>query len=334
MKKIKNYAKSVVKSNKGSTIFAAMMVERVKGHAAALLSACLFGLMSPMCKLIMQGGNMDGITLALLRVSGSALIFWIISLFVKNQKIRREDWPSLIAMSLCGIALNQFLYIGGVQYTVPTNASVTSTAIPVFTLLMAALFMGQHICFKRAVGIALACGGAVTMVLSSAGADEGQGAVIGDLMCLGSQVFAACYFVFFSQLISRYGVLTLMKWLFTISALVTWPLFSSHLTTVEWGVITQEEWMSLGYVVVIGTFVCYLVLNYAQGLLPAPVVASYNYIQPIVATTFTVVWGIGALTMQGVIAACLILVGVWMVSLTGTPKRALVRTAVRGRWIS
>ena len=68
---------------------------------------------------------------------------------------------------------------------------------------MAALFMGQHICFKRAVGIAIACIGALTMVLSSAGADEGNGAVIGDLMCLGSQVFAAAYFVFFAHLIKR-----------------------------------------------------------------------------------------------------------------------------------
>lgn len=318
--------KSVAKGIKERTIFAAMMGERVKGHAAALLAACLFGLMSPMCKLIMQGGNIDGISLALMRVTGSAVLFWIISAFVKSQKIRREDWPSLIAMSLCGIALNQFLYVGGVQYTIPTNASVTSTAIPVFTLLMAALFMGQHICFKRAVGIGIAFTGALTMVLCSAGGDEGEGAMIGDLMCLGSQIFAASYFVFFAHLIARYGVLTLMKWLFTISALVTWPLFSSHLTTVEWAVVTRAEWLSLAYVVCIGTFVCYLVLNYAQGRLAAPVVASYNYVQPVVATVFALVWGMGALTMQSMIATCLILVGVWMVS-TGAPAQTPLRPA-------
>lgn len=323
--------KRVAKGIKGRTIFAAMMGERVKGHAAALLAACLFGLMSPMCKLIMQEGNIDGISLALMRVSGSAVLFWIISAFVKSQKIRREDWPSLIAMSLCGIALNQFLYVGGVQYTVPTNASVTSTAIPVFTLLMAALFMGQHICFKRAVGIALACGGALTMVLSSAGADEGQGTMIGDLMCLGSQVFAACYFVFFAHLITRYGVLTLMKWLFTISALVTWPLFSDHLVNVEWAVVTRVEYLCCMYVVGIGTFVCYLVLNFAQARLAAPVVASYNYVQPVVATAFAMAWGIGSLTLYSGLATCMILVGVWMVSAVAPAKKVNLPTPLRGR---
>lgn len=308
-----------------------MKGERVKGHAAALLAACLFGLMSPMCKLIMQEGNIDGISLALMRVTGSALLFWIISAFVRSQKIRREDWPSLIAMSLCGIALNQFLYVGGVQYTVPTHAGVTSTAIPVFTLIMAALFMRQHICFKRAVGIALACGGALTMVLSSAGGEEGDGAMIGDLMCLGSQVFAAAYFVFFSHLIARYGVLTLMKWLFTISALVTWPLFSSHLLSVDWAVVSETELLSLGYVVCIGTFVCYLVLNYAQGRLAAPVVASYNYVQPVVATVFSMVWGMGNLTLTGMAATCLILVGVWLVSTGEAIRKNTLPTAVRGR---
>lgn len=298
-----------------------MKSERVKGHAAALLAACLFGLMSPMCKLVMHGGNIDGITLALMRVTGSAALFWLISVFVRGQRIRREDWPLLIIMSLCGIGLNQFLYVGGVQYTVPTHASVTSTAIPVFTLIMAALFMGQHICFRRGVGIALACAGAVSMVLSSAAEGEGGGGVIGDLMCIGSQVFAAAYFVFFSELIARYGVITLLKWLFTISALVSWPLFGGYLGEVPWEFVTADEWMSLMYIVLIGTFVCYLVLNYAQARLQAAVVASYNYIQPIVATLFSMVWGMGSLSYRGVFSVGCILVGVWLVSTAAQAKR-------------
>ena len=70
---------------------AAMKGERVKGHAAALLAACLFGLMSPMCKFVMQDGTVNGISLALMRVICSAVLFWVTSCFVKSQKIRRED---------------------------------------------------------------------------------------------------------------------------------------------------------------------------------------------------------------------------------------------------
>lgn len=312
---------------------AAMNGERVKGHAAALLAACLFGLMSPMCKFVMQDGTVNGISLALLRVTCSAVLFWVTSCFVKSQKIRREDWPALIAMSLCGIALNQFLYVGGVQYTVPTHAGVTSTAIPVFTLLMAALFMGQHICFKRSVGIAIACIGALTMVLSSAGADEGNGAVIGDLMCLGSQVFAAAYFVFFAHLIKRYHVLTLLKWLFTISALTTLPLFATHLDSAEWSEISCSAWLSLGYIVIIGTFLCYLVLNYAQARLDAAVVATYNYLQPVVAAAFSLVLGVGQLTLSTFFAIGLILVGVRLTGSSAIPQKKHLPAPVRGRWI-
>ena len=312
---------------------AAMMGERVKGHAAALLAACLFGLMSPMCKFVMQDGTVNGISLALLRVTCSAVLFWVTSCFVKSQKIRREDWPALIAMSLCGIALNQFLYVGGVQYTVPTHAGVTSTAIPVFTLLMAALFMGQHICFKRAVGIAIACMGALTMVLSSAGTDEGNGAVIGDLMCLGSQVFAAAYFVFFAHLIKRYHVLTLLKWLFTISALTTLPLFATLLEAPEWSEISHSAWLSLGYIVIVGTFLCYLVLNYAQARLDAAVVATYNYLQPVVAAAFSLVLGVGQLTMSTFFAIGLILVGVRLTGSSTIPQKKHLPAPVRGRWI-
>ena len=47
---MKKNLKRVAKGIKERTISAAMKGERVKGHAAALLAACLFGLMSPMCK--------------------------------------------------------------------------------------------------------------------------------------------------------------------------------------------------------------------------------------------------------------------------------------------
>jgi drug/metabolite transporter (DMT)-like permease len=157
--------------------------------------------------------------------------------------------------------------------------------------------------------------------------------MIGDLMCLGSQLFAASYFVFFSHLIARYGVLTLMKWLFTISAVVTWPLFAGQLNNVEWACISSDEWLSLSYIVIIGTFVCYLVLNFAQGKLEAPVVASYNYIQPVVATLFSLVWGVGVLSLNSVVAAVLILGGVWLVGSGQTGKKSNL-PRFRGRLVN
>lgn len=294
--------------------------ERAKGHLAALAAACLFGLMSPVCKVAMSSGVVDGPALATMRVCGSACMFWLISFCVPGQRIRRRDWLPLVGMSLCGMALNQFLYVTGVQHTSPTNGCVIGTSTPIMALLLSAVFLKMRITWRRGVGIALACAGALLLLLGSA---QGIGGHLkGDAMCLCSQVAAACYFVFFGRLIRRYRVITLMKWLFTISAVVVLPIFGPHLAALEWEALRPVEWLSCTYVVCIGTFVCYLLLNAGQSRLAPPVVASYNYVQPVIAAAAGILWGVDALTWQKVAAILLIAAGVWNVTRHTAPTVA------------
>jgi hypothetical protein len=35
----------------------------------------------------------------LLRVLGAAILFWLVSFFIKPEKIQKKDWPRLIACS-------------------------------------------------------------------------------------------------------------------------------------------------------------------------------------------------------------------------------------------
>lgn len=294
-----------------------MRRENVKGHLAALAAACLFGLMSPVCKVAMSSGALDGPALASLRVCGSACMFWAISCVVPGQRVRRRDWPALVAMSLCGMALNQFLYVTGIQYTSPTNGCVIGTSTPIMALLLSALFLRIRITWRRGVGVALACSGALVLLLGSACGTGGH--LKGDAMCLCSQMAAACYFVFFGRLIRRYRVITLMKWLFTISAVAVLPIFGPHLAQVSWAALQPTEWLSCAYVVCIGTFVCYLLLNAGQSRLAPPVVAAYNYVQPLIAAAAGILWGVDALSWQKVAAIMLIAAGVWLVSRPNTP---------------
>lgn len=289
----------------------------IKGHAAALLAASLFGLMSPTAKLLMAGGTVDGPALATLRVAGSAVLFWVLSLFRPGKPIRRHDWPALIGMSLCGMALNQYLYVIGVQYTSPTNGCVIATSTPVVTLLLSAMVLGQRITWRKAAGILLAASGALCLMLGSAVSGGRTGSAMGDALCLLSQLSAACYFVFFGRLLRRYPIMTLLKWLFTISAALALPLFAPHLMRVGWQQIQPHEWFSCAYVVGIGTFICYLLLAAAQKRLQPPVVAAYNYIQPVIAAAAGICWGLDRLTGIKAMAIILIAIGVWNVTQPG-----------------
>lgn len=291
------------------------------GHAAALAAMLCFGLMSPLCKVAMQGGVIDGLTLASLRVSGAALLFYVASLFLPRERVRRRDILPLFGMSLCGMAINQFCYVSGMELTSPTNGTVAATTTPVFTLILSVLFLHLRTTYKKVFGMGLAACGALVLVLGSRSTGGVSGHPLGDALCLFAQFSAACYFVFFGKVLHRYSPITMMKWLFGLSAVVTLPLFGYHVWSAPWEQLTPAAGAGTAYVVIGGSFVSYLLLITAQQRLEPPTVATYNYVQPAVAASVGILLGVDMLTWQKLVAIALIAVGVHFVT-HGGKRRA------------
>ena len=121
-----------------------------RAHLITLGAFLCFGLMSPLCKWAMESGIITGVSMACFRLCGAAALFWLISPLVPRQKIDAGDWKHLVIMSLCGMGINQFCYVLGVQHTSPTNACVITTSTPVFTFILSALFLHAAVKIGRA----------------------------------------------------------------------------------------------------------------------------------------------------------------------------------------
>ncbi|MBE6409797.1 MAG: DMT family transporter [Akkermansiaceae bacterium] len=284
----------------------------LKGHICALGAVLLFGLMSPMCKLAMQNGAIDGVLLAFFRVSGAALLFWLISPLTPREKIARNDWLPLLGMSLCGMVINQFLYVLGIQYTSPTNACVVGTSTPVMTFILAALFLHHRVTLLRVGGFLLASVGALVLILGSGGGLSGH--PLGDTLCLISQFSAACYFVFFGGVLRRYHPVTIMKWLFLFAAVLTLQPMRSRLVALPSVTFSLQELFAIAYVVIGGSFFSYLLLIVGQRRLDPPTVAAYNYVQPIIAAVVGIMLGLDILTWQKCLSLLLIAAGVLLIT--------------------
>ena len=284
----------------------------LKGHICALGAVLLFGLMSPMCKLAMKNGAIDGVLLAFFRVSGAALLFWLISPLTPREKIARNDWLPLLGMSLCGMVINQFLYVLGIQYTSPTNACVVGTSTPVMTFILAALFLHHRVTLLRVGGFLLASVGALVLILGSGGGLSGH--PLGDTLCLISQFSAACYFVFFGGVLRRYHPVTIMKWLFLFAAVLTLLPMRSRLVALPSVTFSLQELFAIAYVVIGGSFFSYLLLIVGQRRLDPPTVAAYNYVQPIIAAVVGIALGLDILTWQKCLSLLLIAAGVLLIT--------------------
>ena len=296
----------------------------ILAHLSMFLACAFWGLMAPLGKDAMTHG-ITGLDMVTFRVAGAAILFWITSLFVKREHVPGKDIIRFIGAGFFGIVTNQCLYIYGLSLTSPVNASIVTTSMPIFAMILAAIILREPISGKKALGVLMGCSGALILILTSAQAmSDKVGDIRGDLLCLGAQFSFALYLSLFNPLIKRYSVFTTNKWMFLFATFFVMPVSLPSLTAIDWVNVPEKTWWEVGYVVLFGTYIGYILTMIGQRTLRPTVVSVYNYVQPIVSVVVSLVIGMAVLQWSHGPAILLIFLGVWLVTKSrakGEPKR-------------
>ena len=282
----------------------------------SMFGACAgWGLMAPVGKDAMTHG-FDGLSMVTFRVVGACLLFWIASLFTRREHVAAKDKLMFCGAAVFGLVCNQCCYTMGLSITSPINASIVTTSMPIFAMLLSALILREPITGKKALGVLMGCSGALMLILTSAAhASDKVGDIRGDLLCLFAQFSFALYLSLFNPLIRRYNVFTINRYMFSWATAMLLPFTFGHVKETVWGQpIPASTWWEVAYVVGIGTFFCYILTMMGQRTLRPTVVSVYNYVQPIVSVAATLLMGIGVLKPTHALAVVLVFSGVWLVT--------------------
>jgi drug/metabolite transporter (DMT)-like permease len=142
----------------------------LKGAAAALGSAALFGLGVPIAKELMH--SVQPLLLASLLYFGSSiglLLLWIISRIVSPQhsvsqvQLHGRDWLWLVGAILVGGVAAQLLELSGLHLIPASEASLLLNLESVFTALLARLIFREHVGPRVATGLGLLTAGAIAL---------------------------------------------------------------------------------------------------------------------------------------------------------------------------
>ena len=278
-----------------------------------ILANSIWGMMAPLGKHAMSHG-IGSFEMVSLRVLGGALSFWIASLFIAREKIAAKDFLYLFGAALFAIVFNQCLYTNGLSLTSPINASLITTLLPIVTLLLSLVILRERISWKRAAGVVIGLIGAVILIASRQQQGHQDASLLGDLCCVMAQFSFALYLILFKKIISRYHVITCMKWMMTFAALVILPFTYQNVLNVEWSQLTPRVYGETAWVVFGGTFFSYLFMTKAQQQLAPTIVSMYTNIQPLVSTIASVALGLGIFGWSQASAALLVIAGVYMVT--------------------
>ncbi|MBD5188732.1 MAG: EamA family transporter [Bacteroidales bacterium] len=288
-----------------------------KGHIAMLGANVCWGLMSPVVKLVFASGLIAPLIMVDFRVAGAALLFWIASIFSPREHVPAGDILRLFGAGMLGILLNQGCFIIGVSLTSPGEASLVTTTMPMWVMLLAWIFLREPITVKKAGGILLGASGALILIFGNgARTSGGSSPALGDFIVLMAQLSYATYLTIYRNFIRKYSLITLMKWMFLSASIVSLPATFSQILTTDWGSVTLSEWLGIGYVVVFGTFIAYICIMIGQKNLRPTIVGMYNYVQPIVATLTGICLGLDTFNIAKALAVLLIFSGVYLVTIS------------------
>lgn len=286
----------------------------VLGHLCMVAACAIWGLMAPLGKDAMIHG-IPGLEMVTFRVAGAMVCFWLASLFTKTEKVERKDLLKLFGAGMFAIVFNQCNYTVGLSLTSPVNASIVTTTLPFTTMLLAFIALGEPITGKKALGVLVGAAGAILLITASIASVDGRaGTLKGDLMCLVAQCSFAVYLTFFKKLISKYSVITCMKWMITFATIVILPFTFNKVAALPWTEITLKTYLETAFVVVGGTFFAYIFSIHAQKILRPTVIAMYNYVQPIVACGVSVAAGLAVFGWRQALAVVLVFTGVYLVN--------------------
>ena len=282
--------------------------KNLQGHLFALTANVMWGLMSPIGKSALQ--EFSAISVTTFRMVGAAAAFWILSIFCKQEHVNHQ----IFFASLFALVFNQGVFIFGLSMTSPIDASIVTTTLPIVTMIVAAIYLKEPITNKKVLGIFVGAMGALILIMSSQAGNNGNGSLIGDLLCLVAQISFSIYLTVFKGLSQQYSAVTINKWMFVYASMCYIPFSYHDISIIQWEAVSTIAIIEVFYVVLGGSFLAYLCIMTAQKLLRPTVVSMYNYMQPIVATIAAIIMGIGSFGWQKGLAIALVFLGVYIVT--------------------
>jgi drug/metabolite transporter (DMT)-like permease len=305
-------------SKSGHTTVSRVRASTAAPHLALIAVQVMFGTWPIVGKIVLH--TVPSVGLVALRVAGASVAFVIIGRMTGGVgRIRREDWPLLVASSLLGLVLNQWLYVKGLSLTTAINSTLLSTTIPVFTLFVGIILRTDRATLRRMLGIALAASGVIYLI----GPTRGEFSTLtrtGDLLIVTNSLCYGAYIAVSKDLVKRYPALTVITWIFIVASVATVPAGVFSLSHISLWDITAGVWLKILFIILVPTVGAYYLNAWALARVPPSTVAVYIYLQPLIAFVLAPMVLGEELSWRAAIASLLIFAGVLVVTRRGRSR--------------
>jgi drug/metabolite transporter (DMT)-like permease len=292
----------------------------VAPHVALILVQLMFGTWPIFGKVVLR--TLSSNTLVAVRIVGAAVVFMVLQKGVGELfRLTRKDFGLLVMCSLLGVVVNQLLFVKGLSLSTVINVTLLGTTIPVFTLLVSILLGHDRLSLRRSVGVLLAAGGAIYLI-DPLKSDFSRQTSAGNLLVVINCLAYGAYIAISKRLFKRYGALKVITWIFLVgSVLAIIPgIYGARGT--DFSAANWSLWLNVLYIVLVPTVGAYYLNAWALTRVPPSTVATYIYLQPLIAFALAPLLLGERWTLRTLIASIFIFAGVFVVTKRGRSEAA------------
>ena len=288
-------------------------------HLALVFVQLMFGSAAVLGKTALQA--FPSYAIVGFRVGGAAIVFYLLQR-IGAGNLRLEKKFHYVYFALCsffGVIFNQILFFEGLSLTTATNTSLLAVMIPVFTVLVSSLIGNDKLTWRKVCGIAVA-GAGVVYLIDPAKASFSSETTRGDVLIILNSLSYGIFVAVSKKLISFYGALKSITWLFLFASVINVPLGFFSLQAVELGEVGLAAWAALLAIVIFPTILAYYWNTWALARVAPSMVAVYVYLQPLIGSVLAVLFLGERWSYRVFVAMILIFLGVFLVTF-GKPAK-------------
>lgn len=290
------------------------MDKRSLALLAAFGATTIYGLNHTIAKEVMPI-YIQGFGFVQVRLLGAAGLFWLVSLFIPQQKIDRADFPKMLLCALLGMVVNMLCFFKGIELSTPINSAVLITITPILVFVFSAILIKERLLLPRIAGVILGFIGALVLIVfgNEIRLDAPNIPLGNTLFVINASTFGM-YLVLVKSLSAKYTTVHLLKWLFLFGFIMALPISYPEFSEVSWSTLPFEAIWRFAYVIVGTTFMTYLLNVYALKQLKASTVGVFTYLQPLIGIGYAILVGADGLTVYKLVAGGVVLLGVYLVT--------------------
>ena len=273
-----------------------------------------WALVFPFIKIALE--ELSPVNLTIMRLLVVCIVFLILLIVKPNKfsKIQKKDIIPIFLVGFLGIILYHFGLNYGEQYISASAASVIIATIPIFVVILAAIFLKEKITLKIVLGVLLSLVGVV--VISTVGRSDTLleiKYISGALAVILAAALGAGYTVAGKKMLQRYSALSLTVYVCLLGSLGLIPFISSSLFE-EVAAMSLTGWSVVIFLGVFPTVIGYVLWYVALEIKSASEISVYLYFVPVLSTIISYILFRDEITWLFVFGGALVILGLHVVN--------------------